>query len=676
VKGAFLPAATLLACALWFGAAGAAEDPAPAATPPPQALVEKVEVRGQPEEVPTRDSTAFATVIKADDFAGRVTSVSELLRETVGVQMRDLGGEFATVSIRGSTAEQVTVYLDGVPLNRALGGAVNLADLPLAQVESIEVYRGFTPAALSNASIGGAILIHSRAAAGARRAAGSIAYGSFGTGELVASVAGSGARGSYALGADGRHSQGDFDFVDDNSTPFGSSDDATTRRVNNDFTRAHLSGQGTLQAGARTRLTFTSDLFARDKGVPGLGTSQSTSARLHTSRGLVRIESETSGLAGGSLLLRAAADYARQSEQFEDAGPLGAIGLPQESDNRFDAAGGELGGVVAATPHQAVSFLVARRWETADLADDLLDPSGLGRAGRTTLVATVEDEWSIAADALVINPSLRHERYDTSFDPGPAAVTTPDRFVSDGAHTTGKVGFRARLGERLSLKGNAGSFLRLPQFIELFGNSGSVIGNPLLRPESGRSADIGLLYARHHAAGALRQARYEATVFVTRADDLIQFRPNPQNTVVAANTGRADVRGLELSVALAIGPRFTGSLNATLQHAVDRSGLFTDGYLLPGRPSEELGAEAGLDLGRTRLTYNLTWVGKNYVDPTNTESEALPRRVVHSLAANVRLPRGLHATIDVSNIADDRIVDVARFPLPGRSVTGRLSWQF
>ncbi len=647
----------------------------PAPTPKP--LVETIEVHGETEEVATRDTTAFATVIRADDFADRVTSVSQLLRETVGVQMRDLGGEFATVSIRGSTAEQVTVYLDGVPLNRALGGGVNLADLPLAQIESIEVYRGFTPAALSGASIGGAILIHSRAAAGAgvRQSAGSIAYGSYGTGELVASVSGRSGRGSYALGADGARSQADFTFLDDNNTATTASDDAIVTRVNNDFTRAHLSGQGTLQASARTRLTFTTDLFRREQGVPGLGTAQSTSARLITSRGLFRIESETAGLAGGSLLLRAAGDYARQTEAFEDPYP-GTIGLPQRTDNRIDSAAVEFGGIVAATPHQALSFLLADRRETADLANLELDPAGLGRAGRRTLVTTLEDQWSLSGDALVINPSLRHERYGTSFDPGPATGTIPEAFVSDGAHTTGKVGFRARLDERLSLKGNVGSFLRLPQFIELFGNRGSVLGNPLLQPERGDSADLGIVYERPRTKGTLRQARFEAIAFLTRADKLILFQTNPQNTVIALNSGRADVRGVELSLALALGARFTGSLNATLQQAVDRSGSFSDGYLLPGRPSEEMSAAAGLDLGRTRLTYNMTWVGKNYIDQTNTESRALPRRVVHDVAADIRLPRGLRGTIEIANIADDRIVDVARFPLPGRSVTGRLSWAF
>src|SRR3989442_3256626 len=156
----------VLALVLRASGARAADDPtAQAEAPPaPQGPVETVEVRGAAEGPAALDATAFATVIRAEDFADRATSVPELLREAVGVQVKSLGGEFATVSIRGSSAEQVVIYLDGVPLNHALGGGVNLADLPLGQVESIEVYRGFTPAGLPAASIGGAGLIHTRRA--------------------------------------------------------------------------------------------------------------------------------------------------------------------------------------------------------------------------------------------------------------------------------------------------------------------------------------------------------------------------------------------------------------------------------------------------------------------------------------------------------------------------------
>ncbi|MEE9291397.1 MAG: TonB-dependent receptor, partial [Acidobacteriota bacterium] len=222
----------------------------------------------------------------------------------------------------------------------------------------------------------------------------------------------------------------------------------------------------------------------------------------------------------------------------------------------------------------------------------------------------------------------------------------------------------------------AGRFLRLPDFIELFGNRGSVLGNPALLPESGRTLDIGLEARRLEPGRVVRRARIEISLFETIADDLIQFIPNSQSTVVARNISRARVRGGELSLSLALGARFTGGLNATLQRAVDESGSVYDGNLLPGRPREEISADAGLRLGRGRLSYRFTYVGENFVDQQNTGSEALEERYLHDLGYRIDLPHGLQATVEIKNITDDENVDVARFPLPGRSYHGRLTWRF
>ena len=288
---------------------------------------------------------------------------------------------------------------------------------------------------------------------------------------------------------------------------------------------------------------------------------------------------------------------------------------------------------------------------------------------------TLEDQISFGSDRLVINPSLRHERYDSAFRLGPAGGAVLD--LPDDRRTTGKLGFRLKAGGALTVKGNVGRFLRLPDLIELFGNRGSVLGNPALRPESGRSMDVGLaIDARRPAGALLRQAHLEATLFETIADDLIQFISNSQGTVIAVNINRARVRGLELSMALALGPRFTGSLNATHQEPFDTSGRPTDGKVLPGRPQDEVGASAGLEVGPGRLFYEFTYVGRNFTDPSNTPSGALPARFLHDLGYRVRLRRGLQGTIEIKNIADEPTRDVARFPLPGRSIHARLSWDF
>ncbi len=658
------------------GSAMAEDASTPSPPAPPQGPVETIEVRGSADEAGGMDTTAFATVIRAEDFADRMTSVPELLRDLVGVQVRGLGGEYATVSIRGSSAEQVVVYLDGVPLNRALGGAVNLADLPLGQVESIEVYRGFTPAGLPAASIGGAVLIHTRRSGGSPAATASVSAGSYGSGEAIVSFAGRRGRGDYRLGFDGGVGDGAYLHFDNNGTPHNPSDDTTAHRENNDFRRGHLSGRMTLKSGRRHRFSLATDLFARDRGVPGLDCCKSPDARFSNTRLLVRPEWEAPGLFGGRILARAAADYTRYREEFDDpTGEIGLTGFPVDDIHLIEALGIETGLVAAASSHQAISLLLSRRRETAALENLALPgPTDLGRAARHTTVVTLEDQISFVSDRLVINPSLRHEAYDSLFHTGPAGglVLPPDQ----DRYFTGKIGFRLKVSDALTLKGNLGRFARLPDFTELFGNQGSVRGNPALAPERGRSFDLGLAVSRDRPAAALRSAHIEVVVFQTVAENLIQFVPNSQSTVRAENFDRARIRGAELTLDLDIGPRFNGSLNLTHQEPRDISGRSTDGLLLPGRPQDELSASASLDVGRGRLFYDFTYVGRNFLDSLDTPSEALPARYLHDVGYRLRLRPGLQATLEVKNVGDEKTYDYARYPLPGRSYHGRLSWEF
>ena len=83
------------------------------------------------------ESTFVEVIEIKGESQGR--ALSEVLADAVGVQIQSLGGlgQFAQVSIRGSAADQVAIFLDGVPIQRASGGSVNLADYSLAQVERI-----------------------------------------------------------------------------------------------------------------------------------------------------------------------------------------------------------------------------------------------------------------------------------------------------------------------------------------------------------------------------------------------------------------------------------------------------------------------------------------------------------------------------------------------------------
>ncbi|HEY3352523.1 MAG TPA: TonB-dependent receptor plug domain-containing protein, partial [Polyangia bacterium] len=136
----------------------------------PPAFGEELEVVGERRPGAAADTTAAATVVDAHRFEGEARSVAELIATAPGVAVSQYGGlgQLTTVSLRGSSAAQVQVLLDGLPLNTAAGGGVDLARIPRAWIERIEVVRGAEGAVYGAGTLGGVVnIVTRRAAAGA-----------------------------------------------------------------------------------------------------------------------------------------------------------------------------------------------------------------------------------------------------------------------------------------------------------------------------------------------------------------------------------------------------------------------------------------------------------------------------------------------------------------------------
>ncbi|MCK4236321.1 MAG: TonB-dependent receptor, partial [Candidatus Krumholzibacteria bacterium] len=101
----------------------------------------------------------FVVLIDLGKRKDRIEDIASILSRTVGVRVKQYGGlgSFATMSIRGSSSNQVQLYMDGVPLNDAYTGTANLADLPLGDVQRIEIFRGFSPTNFGSSAIGGTV---------------------------------------------------------------------------------------------------------------------------------------------------------------------------------------------------------------------------------------------------------------------------------------------------------------------------------------------------------------------------------------------------------------------------------------------------------------------------------------------------------------------------------------
>ena len=110
--------------------------------------------------------SGFVALIDVERHRDRMEDIPMVLSRSVGVRVKQYGGlgSFATVSIRGSSSNQVQIYMDGVPLNDAYTGIADISDLALGDLQRIEVFRGFSPTAYGSSSIGGTINLVTRGA--------------------------------------------------------------------------------------------------------------------------------------------------------------------------------------------------------------------------------------------------------------------------------------------------------------------------------------------------------------------------------------------------------------------------------------------------------------------------------------------------------------------------------
>ncbi|WP_394673265.1 TonB-dependent receptor [Limnobacter sp.] len=123
-------------------------------------------------EQPITEVLADVTVIDREtlDRAGQ-TSLREVLAQQPGVQMSANGSyrSNTNVFLRGASATQTILLVDGVRVGSATSGGFSLETIPLESIERIEILRGAASALYGPDAVGGVIQIITRQAGTPRR---------------------------------------------------------------------------------------------------------------------------------------------------------------------------------------------------------------------------------------------------------------------------------------------------------------------------------------------------------------------------------------------------------------------------------------------------------------------------------------------------------------------------
>jgi len=113
------------------------------------------------------DSVVPVQVIDREQIdRSQAASLLDLLRGRAGLDFVNQGGpgKITSLFMRGSASSQVLVLVDGVRIGAASSGMPALQDLPIDQIERVEIVRGPRSSLYGSEAIGGVIQIFTRAA--------------------------------------------------------------------------------------------------------------------------------------------------------------------------------------------------------------------------------------------------------------------------------------------------------------------------------------------------------------------------------------------------------------------------------------------------------------------------------------------------------------------------------
>lgn len=669
---------TSLATPHWLARGGAS---AHAAEPPPARPYQTVVTTAPGAR---EDEAASASVVTGDRTPRSAESLPQLLSELPGVMVTRLGGlgSLATLSVRGSSAHQVQVYQDGVPLNSATWGSIDLAALSIGDLERIEVYRGMTPIAFGASGLGGVVSLTSRVPgdAGVSAEAGG---GSFGTrfGGVRATLPVGGVKG-LRLSASVRHlaSAGDFSYRSDNGTAFDPSDDTTLVRENNAVAQTDGLVRLAIPAPGRREVVASLSYLHRDKGVPAYALFRSYAASLGTRRLLGHVSYESLDDLGPGGKLRLLAYGSGSEHELDDS--RGEVALrPTHTHDRSSAVGATATGrrPLGAGGWLRIAATLDGRHERFVPLDELATAAPSGPPGtRSFGAAAVETAIAVEAAALELIPSVRLEAaHDAIVDRALFGDAGQESRPQSYLVPTARLAVLHAPARWLVLRANAGRYARLPTMFERYGNAGTVLGNPALAPESGFNGDVGGAVTWGEAGGS--GLELDAAAFAARVSDLIEFQQGP-GVQRARNVDEARILGVEVALVARAGRHGRLVAQGTFTDARDVGGATGgDGRRLPHRPwlraygRPEL-RRVPLPLGfRLGLYAEADLTSGNHLDAANLV--AVPARVLLGAGTWLESPRAAwRLVVSAQNLGDARINDLTGHPLPGRSMFATLQW--
>lgn len=622
-----------------------------------------------PYELPVQTVTAIAPTEESPPTAGRtvllpevlesmgISTLGEALTLVPGIALAPAGAEGAqsTLSIRGSTSNQVLVLIDGIRVSDPATGRVDLSRIGLSSrdIESIEVIRGGMTAQYGADAVGGVVLIRTKRGGSTGELSLAIANTAF---LPSTSVVGSGASAlavplsplslvdgqslffraslpfGIALSASAGHSANAYPYYDLNYI--------RRLRVNADATRVstNLSWKGLVGYGA---VSAAAEFGARWIGVPGTLDAPSPEAR---QRDL-----------DASFSADYASDYFLSDAIAFDAKGYGRLGLLEYRHDTLAAAdmhrsyrlGGDTRWSVLLGEASTIEAGISTRFESLD--STVVKSADGSRPKRVSFGMSVEPrlkagEWSLL-------PALR---WDWTND-------FPSGFSLN-------IGAAKALNESIGFSISASTAYRAPSFDDLYWPlSNGAEGNPGLGPDLAYCADAGIKIERESFS-------FSASTFVRYSRDVILWQENDDGIWRPSNFGDAFYPGLELEYSSRSKPwNLYASYGFLYSYVLSGNLGFLDDKRVPGVPVHNLSATGTYESKSLHASITGSYQGMRYLTTANLQYQPAVFLLGFRLEWLLDIRSSLY--LKGENLLNERYESVKGFPMPGLSMEMGLEYK-
>ncbi|WP_377160702.1 TonB-dependent receptor domain-containing protein [Roseateles sp. UC29_93] len=506
-----LPALAAFSTAAAAQSAPSSASPAASPTVTPSSRLDDVTVTGTRSPMKLSDVAADLTVINRDTIERQgFGNIAALLRNVAGLQMTSNGGpgNSTSVFVRGAETRHTVVLIDGVRVDGQSSGGASWQNLPVSQIERIEVLKGPASALYGSDAIGGVVQIFTRRGAGRTQL--DLGLGGGNLGQVKADV---GISGGTA----------DFDYAGalalDRGTGFNAYLNTAARSYNPDAD-GWRNYSGSLRLGGRVadgqRLEFIG-LKSRSNAGYDAGKNADDRGITETLAGKLSLNSTWSSALSTQL-------SAGQSEENYETKPSS----PYLTKTRIRSA--SLQGFYRINEQHQLNALLERR-EDRLVNTDLV---GGGKGDRDQNALGLSYLGTLGAFSL-----QAHGRHDDDSE--------------FGGIDTGSLAAGFKIGGGWRVTASAGNAFRAPTLYQrgsVYGPDTTKAGVEALRPERAQNREAGLAWAQGNVDVSV-------TTFHNRVTDLIAFGAAGtcrSTTGCYSNVARALLKGTSLKGGAQLGP--------------------------------------------------------------------------------------------------------------------------